>query len=79
MHTPIAACVYEKSPQTIADAITKVERLQAVQQLTASLLPPSMVNTISTEDERCYQCKRWETWYNTAQGYDVLIVTNMGM
>ena len=55
-HT-LAAHVYEKSPQTLADAITEVERLKAAQQLTTSLLPPSTVNTMSTEDERCYQCQ----------------------
>ena len=45
-HT-LAARVYEKSPQTLTDAITEVERLQAARQLTASLLTPSTVNTMS--------------------------------
>ena len=49
-HT-IAACVYEKGPQTLADAISKVEKLQAVQQLTATLLPSSTVNAISSEED----------------------------
>ena len=42
-HT-LATYVYEKGPQTLADAISKVEKLQAAQQLTATLLPSSTVN-----------------------------------
>ena len=49
-HT-LAACVYEKGPQTLADAIIKVEKLQAVQQLTATLLPSSTVNVMSHEED----------------------------
>ena len=37
-HTLVAR-VYEKGPQTLACAIPEVEKLQAVQQLTATLLP----------------------------------------
>ena len=37
-HT-LAACVYEKGPQTLSDAISEVEK-----QLTATLLPSSTVN-----------------------------------
>ena len=49
-HT-LAACVYEKGPQTQADAINEVEKLQAVQQLTATLLPSSTVNVMSNARE----------------------------
>ena len=45
-HT-IATGFYEKGPQTIADTISKVEKLQAAQQLTATLLPSSTVNLMS--------------------------------
>ena len=38
--------IYEKGPQTLADAIAKVERLQAAQQLTATLIPSSTVNVV---------------------------------
>ena len=38
MHT-IVTKVYEKAPQTLAEAIREVEKLQAAQQLTSSLLP----------------------------------------
>ena len=39
-HT-LAACIYEKGPQTLKDTINEVEKLQAAQQLTATLLPSS--------------------------------------
>ena len=49
-HT-LAAGVYEQGPQTLADAISKVEKLQAAQQLTATLLPSSTVNIMSHEED----------------------------
>ena len=55
-HT-LATKVYEKGPQSLADAIRQVERLQAAQQLTSTLLPPSLVNTISSDDDKCFQCQ----------------------
>ena len=51
-HT-IATEVYEKGPQTLADAISEVEKFQTAQQLTATLLPSSTVN----EEDRCFQCQ----------------------
>ena len=51
-HT-IATRVYEKGPQTLVDAISKVEKLQAAQQLTATLLPSSIVNVMSNEEDQC--------------------------
>ena len=53
-HT-IAACVYEKGPQTLADAISEVENIQAAQQLTATLLPSSTVNVMSNEEDQCQE------------------------
>ena len=53
----LAACVYEKGPQTLADTISEVEKLQAVQQLTATLLPSSTVNVMSNEEDQCFQCQ----------------------
>ena len=44
-HT-LVTWVYEKGPQMLADAISKVEKLQAVQQLTTTLLPSSTVNVM---------------------------------
>ena len=55
-HT-LAAQVYEKGPQTLADAIREVKKLQAAQQLTATLLPSSTVNVMSSEDDKCFQCQ----------------------
>ena len=55
-HT-IATKVYEKDPQTLSEAIKEVEKLQAVQQITSSLLPASSVNTMSSDNDRCFQCQ----------------------
>ena len=53
----IAACVYEKGSQTLADAISKVEKLLAAQQLTTALLPLSTVHVMSNEEDQCFQCQ----------------------
>ena len=53
----LAAHVYEKGPQTLADAISEVEKLQAAQQLTATLLPLSTVHAMSNEEDQCLQCQ----------------------
>ena len=50
----IATKVYKKAPQTLPEAIREVEKLQATQQLTSSLLPASSVNTISSDQEKCF-------------------------
>ena len=55
-HT-LATHVYEKGPQTLADAIIEVEKLQAAQQLTATLLPSSTVNVTSNKEDHCFQCQ----------------------
>ena len=55
-HT-LAAHVYEKGPQTLVDAISKVGKLQAAQQLTATLLPSSTVNVMSNKEDQCFQCQ----------------------
>ena len=52
----LASRVYEKGPQTLADAISEVKRLQAIQQLTATLIPSSMVNVMSHDEDHCFQC-----------------------
>ena len=56
VHT-IATKVYEKGPKTLAEAIREVEKLQAAQQLTSSLLPTSLVNAMASDQERCFQCQ----------------------
>ena len=54
-HT-LATWVYEKGPQNLADTIREVEKLQAAQQLTATLLPSSTVNVMSSDGDKCFQC-----------------------
>ena len=54
---PLAAHIYEKGPQTLTDAISEVEKLQAAQQLTATLLPCSTVNVMTNEGGQCFQCQ----------------------
>ena len=56
VHT-IAMKVYEKGPQTLTEAIREVEKLQAAQQLTSSLLPTSSVNVMTTDQDKCFQCQ----------------------
>ena len=53
----LATQIYEKRPQTLADAISEVEKLQATQQLTATLIPSSTVNVMSLEEDYCFQCQ----------------------
>ena len=55
-HT-IATKVYKKGPQTLADTIKEVEKLQAAQQITSTLLPTSLVNIMSTDNDKCFQCQ----------------------
>ena len=55
-HT-IATKLYEKGPQTFTEAIKEVEKLQATQQITSTLLPASLVNTMSSDNDRCFQCQ----------------------
>ena len=47
----LATHIYEKGPQTLGDAISKVEKLNAVQQLTATITPPSMVNMMPNDED----------------------------
>ena len=56
VHT-IATKVYKKGPQTLIEAIKEVEKLQATQQITSTLLPTSLVNTMSSDNDRCFQCQ----------------------
>ena len=55
-HT-IATMVYEKGPKTLVETIKEVERLQAAQQITSTLLPTSLVNIMSSNNDKCYQCQ----------------------
>ena len=55
-HT-IATNVYKKGPQTLVETIKEVEKLQAAQQITSTLLPTSLVNTMSSDNDKCFQCQ----------------------
>ena len=55
-HT-IATKVYETGPQTLSEAIKEVEKLQTAQQITSSRLPTSSVNTMSSDNDSCFQCQ----------------------
>ena len=70
-HT-IATEVYEKGCQTLTEAIKEVEKLQAAQQITSTLLPASSVNTMSSNNNRCYQCQCQYSW-----PYGSLLPTHM--
>ena len=52
------AQVYVKGQQTLADAISEVKKLQAMQQLTATLISSLAVNVMSLEEDRCFQCQK---------------------
>ena len=55
-HT-IVSKVYKEGPQTPADTIKEVEKLQATQQITSPLLPTLSVNTMSSDNDKCFQCQ----------------------
>ena len=46
----LAARIYEKGPHTLMDAIIDVEKLNAAQQLTVTIILSSMVNMMSNEE-----------------------------
>ena len=52
--------IYEKGPQMFNNAISKVDKLNAVQQLTATITPPSMVNMMSNNEDPLFPVPR--TW-----------------
>ena len=55
-HT-IGTKVYEKGPQNLVEAIKEVEKLQVAQQIISTRLPTSLVNTMSNDNDRCFQCQ----------------------
>ena len=55
-HT-LATRIYEKGLQTLVDTISEVEKLQATQQLAATLIASSTVNMMSNEEDCCLQCR----------------------
>ena len=53
----LATHIYEKGSQMFTDAISEVEKLNATQQFTATIIPPSMVNIVSHKEDHCFQCQ----------------------
>ena len=53
----LATCIYEKGPQMLTDAFSEVEKLNAIQQLRATIIPSSMVNMMSHKEDHCFQCQ----------------------
>ena len=53
----LATHIYEKGPQMLTDAILEMEKLNATQQLTAIIIPSSMITTMSNEEDCCFQCQ----------------------
>ena len=51
----LATHIYEKGPQMLTDTISEVEKLNATEQLTAMIIPPS--NVMSHEEDHCFQCQ----------------------
>ena len=53
----LASHIYEKGPQMVNDTTSKVEKVNAVQQLTATITPPSMVNMMKNNEDKCFHCQ----------------------
>ena len=56
----LATHIYEIGPKTLSDAISKVGKLNAVQQLTTMIIPPSTVNMMPNDEDCCFQCQEQE-------------------
>ena len=55
----LATHIYEKGPHMLSSVVSKVEKLNAVLQLTATITPPSTVNMMSNDEDRCFQCQEY--------------------
>ena len=53
----LATCINEMGPQMLSGAISEVEKLTAVQQLTAMITPLSTVNMVSNDADHCFKCQ----------------------
>ena len=53
----LATHIYEKGPQMLSNAISEVKKLNVVQQLTATITPPSIVNMMPNNEDQCFQCQ----------------------
>ena len=62
----LATRVYEKGPQSLADAIREIDKLQAAQQLAATLLPSSSVGSCQVMMTNASSVKNQDIWHATA-------------
>ena len=53
----LATHIDEKGPQMLTDTISEVEKLNAAQQPTAMIIPPSTVNIMLNKEDCCFQCQ----------------------
>ena len=53
----LSTCIYKKGPQMLSIAIPKVEKLNAVQELTTISTPPPTVSIMSNDEDHCFQCQ----------------------
>ena len=45
----------------LSNALSEVKKLNAVQQLTTTITPPSTVNMMSNDKDHCFQCQEQGT------------------
>ena len=77
-HT-IATKVYEKGPQTLTEAIKEVEKLQAAQQITSTLLPPCQSTLCPVIMTGVFNVKKSAIWHAIALTYGATTVIIMDM
>ena len=78
----LATHICEKEPQTLMDAISEVEKLNAAQQFTAIIIPLSKVNVVSNNEDCCFQCQEsghitWHCahiWYYECNAYGHIVM-----
>ena len=61
------------------ESIKEVEKLQAAQQITSTLLPTLSVNTMSGDNDRCFNVNKLAIWHAIAPiyGATTVIITDM--
>ena len=73
--------VYEKGPQTLSEAIKEVEKLQAAQQITSTLLPTCQSTLCPVIMTGVFNAKRLVIWHAIAPTYGamIVIITDMSL
>ena len=73
----LATHIYEKGLQTLKDAISEVETLNAIQQFTAMIIPPSTVNVISNKEDCCFSVTNQDILHEIALTLGAMSVLNI--